>query len=479
MRCSSALCIVTANDLLTVRGLYVADARGREIVSGFSLSLGCGETVALEGPSGSGKSTLALASLGLLPPGLSIVGGEVRLLAHDVPALTEAQWRPLRGRAAIVFQDANASLNPRVPCGDQVDFALRLHTQLDRPARRARVVEAFRACRLASTDAEAQAVYKSLPGSLSGGQRQRVLFTLVTILGPQVLIADEPTASLDPETARVLVDLLATYVREHRAGLLLITHQPEPFRDLIGRTERLAARRDAVIATPPASPPAPAAKRLVVQVRGLSKRFPDANSSSWVLRGFSLDLCAGEVLALSGPSGVGKSTVGRCIAGLLPWEEGDVLLDGMPLPPLEAGRPFPVQMVHQSPYASLSPRRTVGATLGEALAAAGRSSQDSVAALLAQVLLPADFAARLPAELSGGERQRVAIARCLAVRPRVLVADEPTASLDSQAVEVVLGLVQTLAREWGMACLLVTHSERDARRFADRSLRLQRPTGAP
>jgi peptide/nickel transport system ATP-binding protein len=219
----------------------------------------------------------------------------------------------------------------------------------------------------------------------------------------------------------------------------------------------------------------------VLEGRGLTKSF-------WVKQGrgpfarkarvhavedVSVRLDAGKVTAVVGESGAGKTTVGRLLARIIRPDGGEVLLDGKPAP---AGRPrsyaAQVQMVFQDPFASLNPVHRIQHHLVRPLkihhVAVGHV-EEAVAELLRRVALdpPDNFTTKFPFELSGGQRQRVAIARALAVRPRVLIADEPVSMLDVSIRLGVLNLLAGLRDEERLAILYVTHDIASARYLAD------------
>ncbi len=211
----------------------------------------------------------------------------------------------------------------------------------------------------------------------------------------------------------------------------------------------------------------------MLSLHRLSKRFGDVPVFSEV----SLELAGGEFVALLGESGVGKSTLLNCIAGLEPADSGALRLDGVDLGPLgEAGRAalrrerlgFVFQAFHVLPHL------TVAENVELPLRLLGRPDAARVSQLLAAVGLQG-LGARLPAQLSGGQLQRVAIARAVVHAPRLILADEPTGNLDPTTAERVLGVLREQVRGSGAACLLVTHSAAAAA-AADRVLRLT-PTG--
>lgn len=460
-------------------------ATGRLLVAGFGCTVEPGEIVRLDGESGVGKTSVSLAVCGLLHAGLEIAGGSIRLEGTELTNLDEPQWRDVRGRRiGVVFQDPTAALNPLFTCGHHLDLSQRLRSGVERAQARQRSLDQLRQCGLADPDR----IYRALPAEISGGQRQRVMFALASVQNPTLLVADEPTSALDAESADVLAELLASYVRERNAGVLLITHDHLRLAGIVTRSVQL--RRGGADAGPAvpfaaASPPASAVRAQsaaqlaereapLLQVRGLVKHFAtetQRGGSNRVLSGLDFSVKSGQLLAVTGPSGIGKTTLARCLAALLVPDAGEVLLNGSPLPPRRAGPPHPVQMIYQNPNGSLSPLRTVGQTLAEALHATGVDEaglvQRRTSELLQAVNLPVAFAARLPRHLSGGEQQRVAIARCLATEPKLLIADEPTSSLDPQNAIGILSLLRELTSMGTMAAILITHQAELAARFCD------------
>jgi peptide/nickel transport system ATP-binding protein len=224
--------------------------------------------------------------------------------------------------------------------------------------------------------------------------------------------------------------------------------------------------------------PAPGA---VVFARDLRKVFGDGRGGSrrvTALKGVTLEIAEDEAVGLVGESGSGKTTLGRCLVGLERPTAGTILVGGIDIAHptgLSTGDRRrlrrAVQMVFQDPYSTLNPVRTVGATLGEALLAGDekpRALRQAVTELLGRVGLPAGYAQRKPVALSGGERQRVAIARALAVRPRLIVCDEPVSALDVSVQAQILNLLTEVRRELGVSYLFITHDLAVVRQVAER-----------
>jgi peptide/nickel transport system ATP-binding protein len=479
-------------DALSVQGLCVRDRyTGSLIVDGFELRLAAGEMVGLVGPSGSGKSTIGHALMGLLPEALQVAGGSASMGGLDILRATPEELSELRGKLiAFLPQDPLSALNPVLTCGRQVEEPLRLHTKLDKKQRRERVLALLAEMGLD----DPPRIYAAFPAEVSGGQRQRVLMAMAVTLDPQVLVADEPTTALDAASAARVLGLLERLRERAGTSILLISHDLTTVRSRSSRVLAIDRGKPVPWSASHGRPQNPAVQPIdrlrqprlggeVVLVRNLGKSFPPARGGRGtpapkpVLDEVSLSVRKGEIVGVIGESGSGKTTLGRCIAGLLRPERGQILVDGRPAEYFRRlAAAHPVQIVYQSPYSSLNPTMSLGESVEEGARSAGvpadERRQRAVRAL-ESVGLQASLVVRRPAALSGGERQRVVIARCLEASPLVLVADEPTASLDDRAKEQVLALLRQVASERGIGVLLISHDLAAVERVSDRIYRLE------
>jgi len=185
----------------------------------------------------------------------------------------------------------------------------------------------------------------------------------------------------------------------------------------------------------------------------------------------SLTILPGETLGLVGESGCGKSTLARLLLGLTLPDDGEILYQGQPVPPLSSGVPAPFQMVFQDPFSSLNPRLPVGDSVGEPLLAQHVPNAEirrRVAGMLEQVGLEQAHASRYPHQFSGGQRQRLAIARALVTSPRFIVCDEAVSALDASVRAQVLNLLRDLQKQHGFACLFISHDLAVVGHMADR-----------
>ena len=467
------------SDGLVASHVSVTDRSGRVIVDDVNVNARLGRTLVIVGESGAGKSMLARTLCALTPSALS-ASGTVTLRGQDYDLESDQERLKKQRGGGIVWlpQDPFTSLAPTLPCGEQITAA--------RTGRRSERSQCARAL-LADVGLDAR-VARSYPHELSGGMRQRVAIAAALDSEPRVLIADEPTTALDVTTQRDILTLLTRLRDEHAMTLVLVTHDLALARqfgdDVIvmkdGQiveegtvnevltspvheyTKRLADAEPRIDGpNPRAGNSTPAGAETIVEVRDLTKVFRSRKDAHVALMDVSLDIAQGESIGIVGESGSGKTTLARIIVGLEHADSGTVRVNA------HADRGPAVGIVFQNPYSALNPARTIGQTLAEAAAVAGRPASD-VAELLAAVELPAEYAKRRPASLSGGERQRVAIARALATRPRVLIADEAVSALDVSVQASVLDLLTRLQAEQGFALVFITHDLAVARAMCDR-----------
>ena len=451
-------------------------------LDGLTLNLQRGERLALVGPSGCGKSTVARAVLGLLPEG-SRSQGRLELLGSDPRRLRRGALNRLRGEAVgLVFQDPMTRLNPLISIGDHLRDTLSAHG-----------AQAARAEELLQRVGIGPERMNSYPHQFSGGMRQRVAIALAMALQPPLVIADEPTTSLDVAVAGQVMAELTALCQEAGSALLLITHDLA----MAGRwCQRMAVMQDGRLLEEASAsqvllqPQQPLTQRLVAAARQREGgATPQAPATPVVLElhqlrcwhrlggwpwqpqwlrsvdGISLRLHAGETLGIVGPSGCGKSTLCRALMGLNPVRGGEVMLQGRDLRRLQGQELRQarqrLQMVFQDPLACLNPAMTVIDAVADPLLIHGLASpgqaREQARTVLASVGLDASLAQRLPRQLSGGQQQRVAIARALVLQPAVLLCDESVSMLDAEVQAEVLQLLRQLQQQLGVAILFVTH----------------------
>ncbi|WP_034942990.1 microcin C ABC transporter ATP-binding protein YejF [Erwinia oleae] len=480
--------------LLDIKDLSIAFRQaGSEsrVVESLSFSVEAGETRALVGESGSGKSVTALSVMRLLPsPPVVYPQGEILFAGTDVLKADERMLRGLRGnRMAMIFQEPMVSLNPLHTIEKQLYEVLSLHRGMRREAARAEMLSCLD--RVGIRNAVGR--LSDFPHQLSGGERQRVMIAMALLTQPELLIADEPTTALDVTVQAQILTLLQELKREMNMGLLFITHNLNIVRRLAdnvtvmrnGRgvesntTRELfthphhAYTKTLLDAEPEGFPdPIDASRPPLLRVEDLQVAFPikrglmrRVTGYHHALRSLSFTLRPGESLGLVGESGSGKSTTGLALLRLL-RSQGEIWFDNQPLHQWDRRKMLPVrrqiQVVFQDPNSALNPRLSVLQIIAEGLRVhhpdlSAPQREQQVIDAMQEVGLDAETRHRYPAEFSGGQRQRIAIARALILKPRLIILDEPTSSLDRSVQKQILLLLKQLQREHQLAYLFISH----------------------
>ncbi len=481
-------------------------------VDGVSLELRAGERLGLVGESGCGKSTLGRASMRLMPAATQIEG-RVMFQGKSVFDLSPTELRQFRGQAiALVFQDPMTRLDPLMTVGDHCLETLLAHEpHLSKKAAKERAIATLEAVKIPASR------WSQYPHEFSGGMRQRVAIALALLLNPKLIVADEPTTSLDVTISAQILQELTRLCQERNMALLLISHDlamvgeycdriavmyegklveegktqevlhsaQHPYtRSLLEAAFHLHAGGKATEQEPSSTAPP------LLRLHNLQKHYtleqnfvsrllsPEKNTAIKAVDGIDLEIRAGEILGLVGESGCGKSTLSRTILQLIPPSAGRVEflgkdLTNLPRQELQQQR-RQMQMVFQDPHACLNPMMKVGASIADPLLvhhlATPEEARTQVAAMLERVgLTPVeDYANRYPGDLSGGQQQRVAIARALITRPKLLICDEPVSMLDASVQAQVLALMLDLKREFDLTYLFITHDLWVARFLCDR-----------
>ena len=485
-------------------------------VENVSFSVHPGETVCIVGESGSGKSVSSLSLMRLVEFG----GGEIaggRLIFDrkdtgevDLAAADQSLMRHIRGNEiGMIFQEPMTALNPVFTVGRQLTEGLRLHKGMSKSEAEARALELLKQVRIP----EPERRLKQYPHELSGGMRQRVVIAMAMACEPRLLIADEPTTALDVTIQAEILALMDRLKRETGTAVMFITHDMAVVAQMADRVVVMFRGNkveegpvDQIFANPqhdytkallaavpklgemrgkPAPEPMklmgvedqnldpiPGTNEPLLEVRNLTTRFPVKGgllrrnvANVHAVEDISFTLNKGQTLSLVGESGCGKSTAGRSILRLVEPMSGEVRLGGvdvMGLNPrdLQKARQD-MQMIFQDPFASLNPKMQLKDQVAEPMTnfgtASGSELDDRVAMLFDRVQLPRSFMRRYPHEMSGGQRQRIAIARALALNPKLIVADEAVSALDVSVQAQVLNLMMELQSELELSYLFISH----------------------
>ncbi|MBL1210144.1 ABC transporter ATP-binding protein [Geminocystis sp. GBBB08] len=506
--------------LLEIKNLQVAyDATNNDenviiwVVNNVSFDLNYGEVLGLVGESGCGKSTLGRAIIRLLPE-KSKVEGVANFQGKGIFTYDNQALRQFRGEAvALVFQDPMTRLNPLMTIGDHCIETLKAHQpQLSTKEAKEKALSTLATVKI-SPDR-----FNQYPHEFSGGMRQRVAIALALLLEPKLIVADEPTTSLDVTIASEILDELTALCRDRDMALLLISHDLAmvgKYCDRIGVMYQGKMVEIGKVEEVMYSPNHKYTKSLLAaafhlhkssevvieeshnktqekipllslknlkQYYSLETNFIEQilGKKSQIIKAvddLNLEIWAGEILGLVGESGCGKSTLSRTILQLIRATSGEVNFDNQDLTTL-AEREIralrkEIQMIFQDPHACLNPMMTVGESIIEPLLihelGNNQENQQRVEAMLNRVgLNPQEYYNRYPKELSGGQQQRVAIARALITNPKLVICDEPVSMLDATIQAQVLDLILELKKEFNLTYLFITHDLSVARFLCDR-----------
>jgi peptide/nickel transport system ATP-binding protein len=510
--------------LLQVRNLRTylqTAAEPVKAVDDISFDIPQGETFCLVGESGSGKSISALSVIRLLPDGIAThPTGQILFNNRDLLTLQDIDIRAVRGaQIAMIFQEPMTSLNPVLSIGEQIIEALQLHyPQMGEDEAEQRSVAALTQVQIPNPGQR----FRDYPHQLSGGQRQRVMIAMALACQPQLLIADEPTTALDVTVQAEILRLMRKLQEDTGMSMLFITHdfgvvsqmahsvgvmqsgclvESGRCRDVLRQPQHSYTRQ--LLAAVPENLPKPKlsvnplstvrpelvegqsspgfdqlvvkdADDLLLQIRNLKVWFPVKKG---LLRrtvdyvkavdDVSLDIPRGEIVALVGESGCGKTTLGRAVLQLEPVTAGSIRIDGQEVTGLSQRQLRPLrrkmQIAFQDPQSSLNPRLLVETTLTEPMQVHGiGANQDERIELAAQLLddmqLDREALWRYPHQFSGGQRQRIGLARAMALNPEFIVCDEITSALDVSVQAEILQLLLDIRQRRNLTLLFITHN---------------------
>ena len=508
---------MTGKTLLSIKNLTIKIG-GQIILSNISLDIKKNQVLGLVGESGSGKSFTALSILNLINIKNLNVEGEIIFNGTKLNNLSFREFQKIRGKEiSIIFQEPMSSLNPSMKCGDQISEIILNHEKINKKNAKKKSLELIQKVQLKHSEL----VYEKYPHQLSGGQQQRIMIAIAIACKPKLLIADEPTTSLDGIVKNDIISLIKSLQDEYKMSVLFISHNLKLVAKFV---DSLIILKNGLIiekgvsskvfnypkskytqhlinSSPPTSN---RPNRLITSKTKKNKlitkeertrihlkiynktpilkvnKLNVSYGNTKIIKDISFDLYRGETLGIVGESGSGKSTIAKSILGIVKTENGEVYFKDENIKNI-SNSVFrkKVQLIFQDPYSSLNPEVSVGKSIIEPMIAhkifnSKKEMKTRVLELLNQVgLLESDYN-KFPNQFSGGQRQRIVIARALALNPEIIICDESVSALDVSVQAQILNLLSDLKEIYLFTFIFISHDMSVIKYFTDRLIVLKK-----
>jgi len=503
--------------LLSIKNLTI-NVGDQIILSNVSFDLKKNEVLGLVGESGSGKSFTALSILDLINIKNLKTDGQIIFNGEELNKLSSKEYQKIRGKEiSIIFQEPMSSLNPSMKCGDQISEIIINHEKINKKIAKKKSIELIQKVQLKNPEL----VFEKYPFQLSGGQQQRVMIAIAIACKPKLLIADEPTTSLDSIVRNDIISLIKSLQNEYSMGVLFISHDLK----LVSKfADNLIVLKEGIIIEKGVSsqifnspkekytqhlinsipPKNNRPNRLITSKNKKNKLISKVDRAIHhskiysknpilkvnkltvfyenikILSDISFDLFKGETLGIVGESGSGKSTIAKSILGLIKVNNGEILFKNKNRNQI-SNSVFrkKVQLIFQDPYSSLNPEISIGSSIIEPMIAhkifgSKYEMECRAIELLNQVGLSKNDYKKFPNQFSGGQRQRIVIARALALNPEVIICDESVSALDVSIQAQILNLLSDLKEKYLFTFLFISHDMSVIKYFTDRLIVLKK-----
>ncbi|MBT3754572.1 MAG: ABC transporter ATP-binding protein [Flavobacteriaceae bacterium] len=505
--------------LLSVKNLCISISK-IPILKNISFELNSNEILGFVGESGSGKSITAFSIINLFNLKNIIKTGSINFDGKPIDSLSFIDFEKIRGNEiSIIFQEPMSSLNPSMKCGEQVIEIILNHEFISTKKAKNRVIDLLKKVQLN----DPEIVYNKYPHQLSGGQQQRIMIAMAISCNPKILIADEPTTSLDGIVKKGIISLLKSIQKETKMSIIFISHDL-PLVSKIAK-KIIVLNKGKIVETGTSNQIFKSPKKLYTKLllnarppkNIRPKRLPTnenniakpvliskqerikthakiyqsspilkiknlefSYNNNKVLNDVSFDLYKGETLGLVGESGSGKSTIAKSILNLNDFNKGQILYKENDIKKINK-KDFRknIQLIFQDPFSSLNPEISIGYSIIEPMLSHGIyetkiESKEKAISLLEQVKLNKSDFNKFPHQFSGGQRQRIVIARALALNPKILICDESVSALDVSIQAQVLNLLNDLKETFSFTFLFISHDLSVVKYMSDRVIILNK-----
>ena len=505
------------NKLLSIKKLTIKIG-DQIILSNVSFDLKKNEVLGLVGESGSGKSFTALSVLDLIHLKNLKTEGEIIFNGRELNKLSKKEYQKIRGKEiSMIFQEPMSSLNPTMKCGDQISEIIINHEKISKKIAKKRSIELIKKVQLKNP----KLVFEKYPFQLSGGQQQRIMIAIAIACKPKLLIADEPTTSLDSLVRNDIISLIKSLQNEYSMSVLFISHDLKLVSKFV---DNLIVLKNGIIIEKGVSsqifnspkenytkhlinsspPKNNRPNRLITSTNKKNKiiskeeradhhlKIYNKNpilkinnltvfyKNNQILKDISFDLYKGETLGIIGESGSGKSTIAKSILGLIKINNGEILFKNQNTNDI-SNSIFrkKVQLIFQDPYSSLNSEISIGKSIIEPMIAhkifnSKHEMKCRAIELLNQVGLSESDFKKFPNQFSGGQRQRIVIARALALNPEIIICDESVSALDVSIQAQILNLLSDLKEKYLFTFLFISHDMSVIKYFTDRLIVLKK-----
>ncbi len=510
---------MNSTEILSVKNLNVSISNS-PILKNISFTLKKNEILGLVGESGSGKSITAFSIINFFNTSEVLLEGDIFFNNKKINSLSNKSLEKIRGsQISMIFQEPMSSLNPSMKCGEQILEILLKHKITETSNGREHVLELFKKVQLKKV----QTIFNKYPHELSGGQQQRVMIAMAIACEPKILIADEPTTSLDGIVKDEILGLLKQIQSETKMSILFISHDLDLVSKFADRT--IVLKKGSIIEsgnsksifndpqknytqmllasrTPKKERPVrlPTIENKLKKYRLISKKerkevhekiynlepilkvknLSFSYKKTLILKDISFNIFKGETLGLVGESGSGKSTIAKSILNLNNYQHGEILFNNIDIKKYNT-KNFRrnVQLVFQDPFSSLNSEITVGDSIMEPMIAHNiynnrKERITRVYQLMNDVGLQKSDFFKYPNQFSGGQRQRIVIARALSLNPIILICDESVSALDVSVQAQVLNLLNTLKKKFSFTFLFISHDLSVIKYMTDRVIILNK-----
>ena len=503
--------------LLSIKDLTVKIG-DQIILSNVSFEIKKNEVLGLVGESGSGKSFTALSVLNLINIKNLKSEGEIIFNGNNLNTLSNKDYQKIRGKEiSIIFQEPMSSLNPSMKCGDQISEILTTHEKINTKIAKKKSLELIKKVQLKNPEL----VFEKYPHQLSGGQQQRIMIAIAIACKPKLLIADEPTTSLDSLVKNDIIALIKSLQNEYEMSVLFISHDLKLVSKFVDNliilkkglvveygnsyeifnSPKERYTQHLINSSPPKNN---RPNRLITYKTSKNKiiskveresahlkiyskkpvlkinRLTVSYGNQKILNDISFDLYKGETLGIVGESGSGKSTIAKSILGLIKIDDGEVFFKNKNIKqiPNSVFRKK-IQLIFQDPYSSLNSEMSIGNSIIEPMIShqvfnSKNEMKFRALELLNQVGLSESDYNKFPNQFSGGQRQRIVIARALALNPEIIICDESVSALDVSIQAQILNLLSDLKEKYHFTFIFISHDISVIKYFTDRLIILKK-----